>query len=62
MKTPKHAQHQIEQRLVNRHVRFNRESVRPYEVENWEVSDQEEIERNESNEDDEEETEVSKTF
>lgn len=60
MKEPKHVRNQIEQRLVNRHVRFNREGVRPYEVENWDVCDQEEIERNESNEDDEEETEVNK--
>lgn len=54
MKECKHNQVQIEEGPDNRLVRFNRDDASLYGLENWEVNDQEEIERNESSEDDKE--------
>lgn len=61
MKEAKPSRDQIDLTLVNRLVRFNKEDVSPYGLENWEVSDQEDMERNESSDaNDDEITEVNK--
>ena len=46
----------MQQRPINRLVRFNRQDVSPRGLENWEVSEQEVIERNESSDEAEDET------
>lgn len=56
MKETKHSRDQIDLRLVNRLVRFNKEAVSPYGLEDWEVSDQEEMEGNESSDDNDDQT------
>lgn len=59
MKKPKHSRVQIVEGPGNRAVRFREEDISPNGLETWEISDQEDIERNESSED-EDETEVNK--
>ncbi len=54
MREPKRGRDQIDLRLVNRLVRFNKEAVSQHGLEDWEVSDQEEVEGNESSDDNDE--------